>query len=394
MVGAFAIPDNQVEECLDQATTEPNGQPRRRMPQQNHNPTVFKNLVFTTWYGHGLRAIDISNPHKPREVGHALTVPQGVARTYPVFKDGLIYWVDNDTGLHVARYTGPRADELPGRERAPTRAMPRARIGSDRRIDGHRCCAIRARGAVAIAACSSAYSSQRAAIVATRDCPAPDARDDRVRLPDASGLHARHRWHVPALRHGAGQSARRSTCATTGSNSQTDAGGRPGGPDRATLALPRLPSRARGEPFTKFETVHERQYHLFVISQDMEHFQHIHPEQQADGTWAIDVTLPKAGYYKVLSDFMPAGGASQLIARPLVTAGYAGDLAGDSARLVAGREPRPRPSTTSRPTCRSIRRPSSPGCTATCSSHLTDTRTGRPSPTCRRISARSVTRSS
>jgi len=63
---------------------------------------------------HGLRVIDISNPHTPREVGHALTVPQGVARTYPVFKDGLIYWVDNDTGLHVARYTGPRADELPG----------------------------------------------------------------------------------------------------------------------------------------------------------------------------------------------------------------------------------------------------------------------------------------
>jgi hypothetical protein len=114
MIGAFAIPDNQVEECLDQATTEPNGTPRRRVPQQNHNPTIFKNLVFTTWYGHGLRAIDISNPYNPREVGHALTIPQGVARTYPIFKDGLIYWVDNDTGLHVARYTGPRRDELPG----------------------------------------------------------------------------------------------------------------------------------------------------------------------------------------------------------------------------------------------------------------------------------------
>ena len=69
MVGAFAIPDNQVEECLTQATTEPNGQPRRRIPQQNHNPTIFKNLVFTTWYGHGLRVIDISNPFTPREVG-------------------------------------------------------------------------------------------------------------------------------------------------------------------------------------------------------------------------------------------------------------------------------------------------------------------------------------
>jgi hypothetical protein len=114
MIGAFAVPDNQIEECLTQATTEPNGQPRRRTPQQNHNPTVFKNLVFNTWYAHGLRVIDISRPQMPREIGHALTIPQGIARTYPVFKDGLIYWVDNDTGLHVARYTGPRADELPG----------------------------------------------------------------------------------------------------------------------------------------------------------------------------------------------------------------------------------------------------------------------------------------
>jgi hypothetical protein len=83
----------------------------------------------------------------------------------------------------------------------------------------------------------------------------------------------------------------------------------------------------------KFEVVHDRRYHLFVISQDMEYFQHIHPDQRADGTWAIDVTLPKAGYYKVLSDFLPSGGSTQFIARPLVTAGYTGDLAADSAHL-------------------------------------------------------------
>jgi hypothetical protein len=114
MVGAFAIPDNRLEDCLDQANTEPNGQRRRNVAQQNHNPTVFKNLVFNGWYGHGLRVIDISNPHTPREVGYAITLPHGIARTYPVFRDGLIYWADNRTGLHVARYTGPRADELPG----------------------------------------------------------------------------------------------------------------------------------------------------------------------------------------------------------------------------------------------------------------------------------------
>ena len=89
-----------------------------------------------------------------------------------------------------------------------------------------------------------------------------------------------------------------------------------------------------GDVMKKFESVHERQYHLFVISQDMEHFQHIHPEERPDGTWTIDATLPRAGYYKVLSDFLPSGGSSQFLARPLVTAGYVGDLAGDSAHLV------------------------------------------------------------
>jgi hypothetical protein len=89
-----------------------------------------------------------------------------------------------------------------------------------------------------------------------------------------------------------------------------------------------------GELVRAFEQVHEKRYHMFVVSQDMESFQHIHPEQLPDGTWTIDVTLPKAGHYVVLSDFLPGGGSSQLIARSIVTAGFAGDLAADSARLT------------------------------------------------------------
>jgi hypothetical protein len=106
---------------------------------------------------------------------------------------------------------------------------------------------------------------------------------------------------------------------------------RPG--ERATLRF-RISHPETGEPVTQFLTVHDRRYHLFVISQDMAHFEHLHPEQEPDGAWTIDVTLPAAGYYAVLSDFVPNGGSAQFIARPLVTAGYAGDLAGDSARLV------------------------------------------------------------
>ena len=94
-----------------------------------------------------------------------------------------------------------------------------------------------------------------------------------------------------------------------------------------------------GQRVTRFETVHEQRYHLFVISQDLEYFRHIHPEQQRDGTWSVDVVLPKAGYYKVLSDFFPGLGSAQFIARPLVTAGYDGDLVASSARLVPDTAP-------------------------------------------------------
>jgi heavy metal-binding protein len=89
-----------------------------------------------------------------------------------------------------------------------------------------------------------------------------------------------------------------------------------------------------GDAITNFEVVHDKRYHLFVLSQNMEFFQHIHPDEQADGTWSINVTLPKPGYYKALSDFLPSGGSSQFISRQIVTAGYTGDLVGDSAQLV------------------------------------------------------------
>jgi hypothetical protein len=89
-----------------------------------------------------------------------------------------------------------------------------------------------------------------------------------------------------------------------------------------------------GERIKKFEAVHDKFYHLFVISQDMEFFQHIHPEQTEEGTWTIDVVLPKPGYYAVLSDFLPSGGSSQFLTLPLVTAGYNGDLMAGSANLT------------------------------------------------------------
>ena len=105
-------------------------------------------------------------------------------------------------------------------------------------------------------------------------------------------------------------------------------------PFRLTLTVREPVSMAA---VSEFATVHDKRFHLFVVSQDLAHYAHVHPDQQPDGSWGIDVTLPRPGYYKLYADFLPMGGTPQVIAQPFVTAGYRGDLASSRAALVADR---------------------------------------------------------
>lgn len=109
----------------------------------------------------------------------------------------------------------------------------------------------------------------------------------------------------------------------------------PGRPFTLRLTVREPVSRA---VVSSFATVHEKRFHLFVISQDLEHYDHVHPEQQPDGSWTLPVTLPKAGYYRLYCDFLPAGGTPQVVALPLVTSNFTGSIASSSAKLVADRE--------------------------------------------------------
>ncbi|HVR90574.1 MAG TPA: hypothetical protein VHG29_05730 [Novosphingobium sp.] len=113
IAGTFGLPINVLNNCLKLNPNEPDGTPRRTRVYFSHAPTLFENLAFVSWYAQGIRAIDISNPANMREVGHAVPIPMGGARSYPIYKDGLFYWMDFNTGIHVVRYTGPRAEELP-----------------------------------------------------------------------------------------------------------------------------------------------------------------------------------------------------------------------------------------------------------------------------------------
>jgi len=88
-----------------------------------------------------------------------------------------------------------------------------------------------------------------------------------------------------------------------------------------------------GQPVKEFATVHDKLFHLFVVSRDMEEFAHIHPELQADGSFVIEHTLPKAGHYTLYADFLALGGGPQVVAIPIVTAGVDTDLVAAQATL-------------------------------------------------------------
>ncbi|HEX8459485.1 MAG TPA: heavy metal-binding domain-containing protein [Pyrinomonadaceae bacterium] len=83
---------------------------------------------------------------------------------------------------------------------------------------------------------------------------------------------------------------------------------------------------------------HERLFHLFIVSADMNEYQHIHPELGADGSFTVETTLPRAGLYKLHSDFFPSGGTLQVLHGELSTAGYRTRRApATAAALVADR---------------------------------------------------------
>jgi hypothetical protein len=102
---------------------------------------------------------------------------------------------------------------------------------------------------------------------------------------------------------------------------------------------------------TAYQVEHEKRLHLIVVRRDFRGFQHLHPVlDEATGEWSTDVRLSPGGW-RVLADFVPAGGedltlGSDLlvpgdVARPAVRPvsrtdtvdGYGAEVAGD---LVAG----------------------------------------------------------
>ena len=72
---------------------------------------------------------------------------------------------------------------------------------------------------------------------------------------------------------------------------------------------------------TRFDVVHEKLFHLFIVSRDLTYFAHEHPDPHPDGSFSFRATLPAAGEYRLLTDFYPTGATPQMIARTIIVAG-------------------------------------------------------------------------
>jgi len=92
-------------------------------------------------------------------------------------------------------------------------------------------------------------------------------------------------------------------------------------PGEETLLTFHIEDPITGKTVHDFEVMHEKLFHLFLISQDMQFFRHVHPMVHDDGTLDLDVKFPHAGLYRVLSDFYPKGATPQLIANTLFVPG-------------------------------------------------------------------------
>ena len=77
----------------------------------------------------------------------------------------------------------------------------------------------------------------------------------------------------------------------------------------------------KNRPVKDFQVVHERLFHLFVVSEDLKFFIHDHPVFQPDGNFTFNLAFPRPGMYRVLGDFYPDGATPQLIANTVIVPG-------------------------------------------------------------------------
>ena len=76
----------------------------------------------------------------------------------------------------------------------------------------------------------------------------------------------------------------------------------------------------KGNLVTRFGVVHEKLFHAFIVSRDLEFFVHDHPTWTGQ-SFDYDVAFPRPGMYRILGDFYPEASTPQLLTQTVFVPG-------------------------------------------------------------------------
>lgn len=62
--------------------------------------------------------------------------------------------------------------------------------------------------------------------------------------------------------------------------------------------------RERSTVFADYGVSHTKEMHLIVVRDDLQHFQHLHPERDSEGVWRVAFTAPAGGTFWRYADFV------------------------------------------------------------------------------------------
>jgi hypothetical protein len=62
-----------------------------------------------------------------------------------------------------------------------------------------------------------------------------------------------------------------------------------------------------GATVRDFDVEHAKRLHLIVVRRDLTRYAHVHPAQQADGSWTVPLRFADPGAYRVFADFTARG---------------------------------------------------------------------------------------
>lgn len=87
--------------------------------------------------------------------------------------------------------------------------------------------------------------------------------------------------------------------------------------DSARAVTFKLTPTKDGHVVRDLARVHEYLMHLIVVSDDLSFFDHVHPQQQEDGSFTLSYTFPRDGKYLLFADVTPSGARSQVFRLPI-----------------------------------------------------------------------------